>query len=122
MFYGRAPILQQQPLRHGGQTSRQLMESRPQAALSNAQLGAQVPESYSLHVMLNGQVREQPVTEEALGEHSGRSSRKGAVAVLAVTLLQFVADDFLSYRVDLDNRTGVTAFGIQRATAVRTAS
>jgi hypothetical protein len=71
--------------------------------------------------MLNGQVREQPVTEEALGEHSGRSSRKGAVAVLAVTLLQFVADDFLSYGVYLDNRTGFTALGIQRTTAVRTA-
>jgi hypothetical protein len=72
--------------------------------------------------MLNGQVREQPVTEEALDEHSGGSSREGAVAVAAVTLLQFVAHDLLPYGIDLDNRASFAALGIERAAAVRTAS
>jgi hypothetical protein len=72
--------------------------------------------------MLNGQVGEQSVTEEALDEHSGWSSGEGAVAVAAVTLLQFEPHDLLPYGIDLDDRTSLAALGIQRAAAVRTAS
>jgi len=96
------------------------MEGRPQAALGDAQLGAQAAEGYPVHVMLEGYVGKQSVAKEALGKHSSRSSSEGAVAVVAVTLFQFVAHDLLPYGIDLDNRTSFAALGIQRAAAVRT--
>src|SRR5438105_8964118 len=71
--------------------------------------------------MLQGQVREQSIAEESFSEHSSRSSGERAMAVATVTLLQFIADDFLAHGIYLDNRTRLTALGIQRATAERTA-
>ena len=71
--------------------------------------------------MLDGQVREQSIAEEALGEHSRRSSGKGAMAVGTVTLLQLVTDDFLAHRIHLDNGTGLTALGVQGTAAERAA-
>jgi len=71
--------------------------------------------------MLHGQVREQAIAEESFSEHSSRSSRESAVAVATVTLLQFIADDFLAHGIHFDNRTRLAALGIQGTAAVRAA-
>ncbi len=62
---------------------------------------------------------EQSIAEKPFGKDSRRSSGERAVAVVTVTLLQFVANDFLTHRVHFNNGTGFTALGIQRAAAVR---
>jgi hypothetical protein len=82
-------------------------------------VGAQPAQRYSLQVMLHGQMGEQSIAEKPFGEDSRRSGGEGAVAVTAVTLLQFIANDFLSHRVHFNNGTGFTALGVQGAAAVR---
>jgi len=71
--------------------------------------------------MLHGQVREQAIAEESFGEYPGGSSRERAMAVVTVTLLQFIADDFLAHGIHLDNRARLAPLGIQGAAAVGTA-
>ena len=72
-----------------------------------------------MQIMLHGQMSEQSIAEKPFGKDSRRSSGKGTVAVAAVTLLQFIANDFLSHRVHFNNGTGFTALGVQGAAAVR---
>ena len=64
--------------------------------------------------MLHGQMGQQSIAEKPFGKDPSRSSGEGAVAVATVTLLQFIANDFLSHRVHFNNGAGFTALGVQR--------
>ena len=72
-----------------------------------------------MQVVLHGQMGEQSIAEKPFGKNSSRSCGEGAMTMATVTLLQFKANDFLPHRVHFNNGTGLTALGIQRATAVR---
>jgi hypothetical protein len=62
---------------------------------------------------------EQSIAEKPFGKDSSRSGGEGPVAVAAVTLLQFIANDFLPHRVHFNDGTRFTALGVQRPAAVR---
>src|SRR2546427_2580012 len=69
--------------------------------------------------MLQSQMGQQGIAEKPFGKDSGRSGGEGAVAVATVTLLQFIAHDLLSHRIHFNDSTAFTAFGVERAAAVR---
>src|ERR1700752_421668 len=72
-----------------------------------------------MQIMLDGQMGEQSIAEKPFGKNSTGSRGEGAVTVVTVALLQFIANDFLSHRIHFNNSTGFTALGVQRAAAVR---
>jgi hypothetical protein len=73
-----------------------------------------------MEIMFHGQMGEQSIAEKPFWKDSRRARGEGAVTVVTVALLQFIAHDFLSHRVHVNNGSGFTALGVQRPPAVRT--